>query len=166
MRDYGSGFAIHGVVKKTDKRLYCVAYYTHNMQSTAWVDRKYKENACGHYPTLEAANSAREMALAIVEEYDKREDPLREQMRGIAEERDVRLTSFSREMKMPDEIDLSPFEKCEPLAKRIMWLQNVTGWDVKCIRMPWGYMLAASDFVYSIKGAVFVFERIPDAELI
>ena len=90
MRDYGSGFDICGVVKETAEMLLFHEYFR-NREVSSYATYKHKNKALGRYPTLEAAHDAREMALAIIAKYDEREEPLREQMRGIHRERDMEL---------------------------------------------------------------------------
>ena len=90
MRDYGCGFDVYAVVKETTKTLTC----HWDMCGGAMAPdarRKDKSKALGRYPTLDAARSAREMALAIIAKHDAREAPLREQIMAIGKERDTEL---------------------------------------------------------------------------
>ena len=90
MRDEGAGFDICGVVMETAKMILYRDYFC-SREVSSYTAYNYKDKALGRYSTLEAARSAREMALAIIAKYDEREDPLLEQMRIIGRERDAEL---------------------------------------------------------------------------
>jgi hypothetical protein len=63
------------------------------------------------------------------------------------------------------DIDLTPFDKCEPIAKRADWLAIMTGWPVQIHRGRNGYLLIAPQFVVTAKQRIYLYEKITNAEL-
>jgi hypothetical protein len=63
------------------------------------------------------------------------------------------------------EIDLTPFDQCEPLSKRADWLAIMTGWPVQIHRGRNGYLLVAAQFVVKAGRRCYVYEKIPAKEL-